>query len=89
MAMLVMARTTTGWTKNTSCASTISAMKNSTSVPMKVNPMIPPMDEVTLCCMTVFTFQGFTDSEEIHGIYPFLLVNNYTSMKRDFISFIP
>jgi hypothetical protein len=86
MAMLEMARTTTGWKKNTSCASTISAMKNSTSVPMTVNPTISQMDEITLCCMTVITVQGATvHNQQIHGIYPSYVVNNFTLIKRDFI----
>ena len=88
--MLVMARTTTGWTKNTSCASTISAMKNSNSVPVKVNPMISLMDEVSLCFMTVITARASpVCDQQIQGIFLSRIVSNLTSMKRNFISSIP
>ncbi len=56
-----MARTTTGWTKRVSCANTVSAIKNSASVPMKVNRMISLMDEIALWSMTAITAQDFTD----------------------------
>jgi len=49
----------TGWTKSTSCENTVSAIKNSASVPMKVNLTISLMDEIARCSMTVFTAQGF------------------------------
>jgi hypothetical protein len=57
MAMLEMARTTTGWTKNTSCASTTSAMKNSANVPIAVNLTISLKDVTTLC--SILTAPGF------------------------------
>lgn len=50
-----MARATTGWTKSTSCENTVSAMKNSASVPMNVNLTISLMGEMARCSMTVFT----------------------------------
>jgi hypothetical protein len=90
MAMQEMARTTTGWTKNTSCSSTISAKKKSVSVPMKLNPTISLRDEIALCSMTVITAWGFAvHDQKFHGIYLSYLVNNLTLRKGDFIWAFP
>ena len=87
--MLKMARTTTGWSKKTSFERTISARKNSNSVPVNVNPTISWIDEITLCCMTVITVQGFTAHDDsFHGIYLFPLILSYAQKKGSHIRII-
>ena len=52
---------TTGRTTITSCASMVSAMKNSASVAMTVSLTISRIDVVSLNCMTGNTSPGFID----------------------------
>jgi hypothetical protein len=60
MAMLEITATT-GRTTITSCASMVSAIKNSASVAIKVSLTISLMDVVSLYCMTGITSPGFID----------------------------
>jgi len=52
---------TAGRRTMSSCASRVSAMKNSASVAMKVSLTISLMDVVALYCMTLLSSPGFTD----------------------------